>query len=95
MQSNEEDASTVRAASKKLGSALFSCRSADRLVDCWPDWRAKHLNVTLTISEINGREIAAALEERRLDVALIPEFELWPHASSCRFAVRGFRGSPG
>jgi DNA-binding transcriptional LysR family regulator len=36
----------------------------------------------LTVSEMNGRDTAAALEERRLDAALIPDFKLWPHASS-------------
>jgi len=46
------------------------------------DWRAKHPNVLLTMSEMNGRDLAAALEERRLDAALIQEFKLWPHASS-------------
>ena len=46
------------------------------------DWRAKHPNVVLTVSEMNGRDMAAALEERRLDAALIQEFKLWPHASS-------------
>lgn len=35
------------------------------------DGRAKHPNVVLTVSEMSGRDMAAALEERRLDAALI------------------------
>src|SRR6266436_4928796 len=34
-------------------------------------WHEKHPNVELTVSEMNDRDLAAALEERRLDVALM------------------------
>lgn len=44
------------------------------------DWRETHPNVVLTIAEMNERDIAAALEERRLDVALMPKHTLWPRA---------------
>lgn len=34
------------------------------------NWRERHPNVRLTVSEMNDRDLAAGLEERRLDVAL-------------------------
>jgi len=34
------------------------------------DWRERNPNVLLTVAEMNDRELTAALEERRLDVAL-------------------------
>jgi DNA-binding transcriptional LysR family regulator len=45
-------------------------------------WREKHPNVVLTVSEMNDRDLAAALQERRLDAALIPSYALWPHAAA-------------
>jgi DNA-binding transcriptional LysR family regulator len=36
--------------------------------------------VGLTLFEMNEREMSAALEERRLDVALVPRHTLWPTA---------------
>ena len=45
-------------------------------------WREKHPDVALTIFEMNERDIAAALEERRLDVALMTSHTLWPHAAA-------------
>lgn len=45
-------------------------------------WREKHPNVELIVSEMNDRDLAAALEERRLDVALITSHTLWPHAAA-------------
>jgi DNA-binding transcriptional LysR family regulator len=44
------------------------------------EWREKHPGVVLTISEMNERDIAVALEEHRLDVALMPKHTLWPRA---------------
>jgi DNA-binding transcriptional LysR family regulator len=45
-------------------------------------WREKHPDVALTIFEMNERDIAAGLEERRLDVALMTSHTLWPHAAA-------------
>ena len=36
----------------------------------------------LTVSEMNDRDLAAALEERRLDVVLTSGHAVWPHAVS-------------
>lgn len=44
------------------------------------EWHEKHPDVVLTISEMNERDIAAALEGRRLDVALMTKHTLWPRA---------------
>jgi DNA-binding transcriptional LysR family regulator len=45
-------------------------------------WRQCYPNVVLTVSEMNDRDLAAALEERRLDVALMVSHAVWPHAAS-------------
>jgi DNA-binding transcriptional LysR family regulator len=45
-------------------------------------WRESHPDVLIKIAELPDHDIAAALEERRLNVALIPSFTLWPHAVS-------------
>ena len=45
-------------------------------------WHETHPNVVLTVSEMNDRDLAAALEERRLDVALMVSHAVWPHAAS-------------
>jgi len=47
-------------------------------------WRANHPGVILRVAELADRDIAIALEERRLDVALVPSFTLWPHAAALR-----------
>src|ERR1700683_5183556 len=39
-------------------------------------------SVGLTVSEMNDRALAAALEERRLDVALPSNNAVWHHAAS-------------
>lgn len=44
------------------------------------EWHDRHSQVMLTISEMNERDIATALEGRRLDVALMTKHTLWPHA---------------
>ncbi len=45
-------------------------------------WREKHPRVTLKIAELADRDIAIALEERRLDAVLVPSFTLWPRAAA-------------
>ncbi|HXW71030.1 MAG TPA: LysR family transcriptional regulator [Methylocella sp.] len=45
-------------------------------------WRELHPKISLTVSELPDRDIVTALEERRLDVALLPSFMLWPHAEA-------------
>jgi DNA-binding transcriptional LysR family regulator len=45
-------------------------------------WRQRYPNVALTVSEMSDRDLAAALEERRLDVALMVSHAVWPHATS-------------
>jgi DNA-binding transcriptional LysR family regulator len=52
------------------------------IVSLLGDWREKHPNVMLVVSEMNDRDLAAALEERRLDVALTFRHTVWPHAES-------------
>ena len=44
------------------------------------DWRERHPEVLLTISELNEREIQTAVRERRIDVALMTGHTLWPDA---------------
>jgi DNA-binding transcriptional LysR family regulator len=43
-------------------------------------WHQRFPDVCLTIFEMNERDIASAMEERRLDVALMPKHTLWPRA---------------
>ena len=43
-------------------------------------WRAKHPGVGLTIAEMNEWETQAAIQERRVDVALMTSHTLWPDA---------------
>jgi DNA-binding transcriptional LysR family regulator len=43
-------------------------------------WRKLHPKTSLTIAELPDRDIVTAIEERRLDVPLLPRFMLWPHA---------------
>ena len=45
-------------------------------------WRKNCGNVALTVSETNERDLAIALDERRLDALLAPRFMLPPHAAS-------------
>jgi DNA-binding transcriptional LysR family regulator len=52
------------------------------IVSLLSSWREKHTNVVLTVSEMNDRDLAAALEERRLDVALTSNNGVWHHAAS-------------
>jgi DNA-binding transcriptional LysR family regulator len=50
------------------------------LVGLLAKWRERHPSVGLTIVELSDRDVAMALEERRLDAVLVPSFTLWPHA---------------
>ena len=43
-------------------------------------WREKHPEVVLTIAEMNEWEIQTAMQERRVDVALMTSHTLWPDA---------------
>lgn len=45
-------------------------------------WHAKHPEVVLTVAEMNEWEIQAAVQERRLDVALMTSHTLWPDAAT-------------
>ncbi len=44
------------------------------------DWRISYPEVRITIIELSDHDIASALEDRRIDIALLPSFMLWPHA---------------
>ena len=66
----------------KSGSAFGCLRSASLSAASWPAGAKQHPNVVLTVSEMNDRDLAAALEERRLDVALMVSHAVWPHAAS-------------
>jgi len=46
------------------------------------DWRKQQPDALLTISEMNEREIASALRERRLDVALVTSHTVWARAAA-------------
>ena len=52
------------------------------IVSLLSSWRERYANVILTVSEMNDRDLAAALEERRLDVALTSNNAVWHHAAS-------------
>lgn len=43
-------------------------------------WRKLRPEILVGIYELADRDLAVALEERRLDLVLIPSFTLWPHA---------------
>ena len=45
-------------------------------------WRVMHSSVDLAISEMNDHKIRPSIQERRLDVALIPSQTIWPTAVS-------------
>ena len=52
------------------------------IVSLLASWRERHPKIVLTVSEMNDRDLAAALEERRLDVVLTSSHAVWPHAES-------------
>ena len=43
-------------------------------------WREKYPEVVLTVAEMNEWEIQTAIQERRVDVALMTSHTLWPNA---------------
>ena len=46
------------------------------------EWHGSYPNIVLTISEMNDRDLALALEERRLDAALMLNHAVGTHAAS-------------
>ncbi len=44
------------------------------------EWRERHAEVGLTVYELNEWEIQTAIQERRIDVALMTSHTLWPDA---------------
>jgi len=52
------------------------------IVSLLASWRERHAKIVLTVSQMNDRDLAAALEERRLDVVLTSSHAVWPHAES-------------
>jgi DNA-binding transcriptional LysR family regulator len=44
-------------------------------------WRERYPNVELIVHEMNERDILMAIEERRLDLALMTKHTLWPRAA--------------
>jgi len=46
------------------------------------DWHKSHPQVAIKLHEMNEREIAEALVERRLDAALMPKHTLWHDAAA-------------
>ena len=68
--------------SVKFGLAFGCRRSESRFPELLERWRTNHPGVNLRVAELTDRDIAIALEERRLDVALVPSFTLWPHAAA-------------
>ena len=64
----------------RLGVQLLP--SGGPLVGLLAAWRARHPSVRLTISEMNDRDLAAAVEGRRLDAALAVKDTVWPRAAA-------------
>jgi DNA-binding transcriptional LysR family regulator len=52
------------------------------LRDLLAGWRKRHLEVVLTIAEMNEWEIESAIRERRIDAALVTRHTLWSDAAS-------------
>ena len=52
------------------------------LRDLLSRWRKRHSEVALTVSELNEWETQAAMQERRIDVALMTRHTLWADAAS-------------
>lgn len=47
-------------------------------------WRERNPNVVMTLSEMNERDLALALDERRLDAALMASHAVWPGAATAQ-----------
>jgi len=45
-------------------------------------WRSAYGNVAITVMELNERELALGLTERRLDAALVPGHTTWPNVTA-------------
>jgi DNA-binding transcriptional LysR family regulator len=45
-------------------------------------WRAFEPKIAVTLIELNDRDHVAELEERRIDVILLPTYALWPHIAA-------------
>lgn len=45
------------------------------------DWRKSHPDIGLTLTELNDGDLPMLLEQRQVDVALIPGYMMWPHAA--------------
>jgi DNA-binding transcriptional LysR family regulator len=54
----------------------------DPLVGLLAKWHDSHPHVTLIVSELNERDLATGIEERALDVAVLPSHFVWPHTAS-------------
>jgi DNA-binding transcriptional LysR family regulator len=52
------------------------------LSDLLGGWRERNPNVAMRLSEMNERDLALALDERRLDAALIISHAVWPGAAT-------------
>jgi DNA-binding transcriptional LysR family regulator len=78
-------AATQRNGQGEAGEVRLGVRMppiGEPLVGLLSNWRARHSGLSLHLFELNDREIAAALEERLLDAALIPSFMHWPRTTS-------------
>jgi DNA-binding transcriptional LysR family regulator len=56
--------------------------AGEPLGSLFAQWHESYPNVVLTIWEMSDRDLATALEERRLDVALMMSHTIGPHAQS-------------
>jgi DNA-binding transcriptional LysR family regulator len=56
--------------------------AGEPLGSLFAQWHGRYPNVVLTVSEMSDRDLATALEERRLDVALMMSHAVGPHAES-------------
>lgn len=54
----------------------------DPLSRLFADWRRRNPNVAMILSEMNERDLALALDERRLDAILMASHAVWPGAAS-------------
>jgi len=50
--------------------------------DLLRSWHERYPGVSVLQYEMHEKEIAAALADRRLDVAFVPSFGLWPHVAT-------------
>jgi DNA-binding transcriptional LysR family regulator len=77
--------SALQNGSALVGEIRIGVRVApisDAIIALLSEWRASHPRILLKLSELNDRDLASALEDRRIDVALVPSFALWPRVAS-------------